>query len=228
MNDIFKRWLSYLKEVHVESVQSDYNDQLHVTLAKGRYQLCTDHVIYSYADKYENFRACFSKINLPDTTDIHVLLLGFGMGSIPYMLEKKFNKNYCYTGVEIDPMIIYLASKYVLPELNSEISMIEADAAVFVDQNQSYYDVICIDIFVDATIPHCFLSENFLLQVKESITDDGLILFNHLGYTSTDIAEAKAYFDNTFVKVFPDAVMMKVHKNYMMVTKSAKFAILKI
>ncbi|MBP6448000.1 MAG: fused MFS/spermidine synthase [Saprospiraceae bacterium] len=214
-----KSLLSYLTEVHLESVPSEYNDQLHVVLKNGRYQLCTENAIYSYGDKYDNFRKCFKKMQLPDSSGTKVLLLGYGMGSIPYMLEKVFMKNYRFTGVEIDPMVIYLASKYVLPELSSEISIIETDAATFVEQNEELFDIICIDIFIDDNIPPYFLTESFLMNVKEIIKESGVILFNHLGYTSLDVSKSKQYFETVFSKIFFDSTMIKVHKNIMMISK---------
>lgn len=141
-------------------------------------------------------------MQLPDSSGTKVLLLGFGMGSIPYMLEKVFMKNYRFTGVEIDPMIIYLASKYVLPELSSEISIIGTDAATFVEQNEELFDIICIDIFIDDNIPPYFLTESFLIKVKEIIKESGVILFNHLGYTSLDVSKSKQYFETVFSKIF--------------------------
>lgn len=215
---LHKQLLSHLMEVHVESVSSEYNNLLHVVLKNGRYQLCTENAVYSYADKYDNYRESFNKMKLPDHPDTNILLLGFGMGSIPYMLEKVFMKKYVYTGVEIDPMIIYLASKYTLVDLHSEISIIEADAAYFIKQNQEIFDIICIDIFVDDKIPEYFQTEEFLLKTKEALTTNGVILFNHLAYTKNDISEAKKYYDAVFKAVFPDSMMIKVHKNYMMVS----------
>ena len=139
---LVQRLISYITDVHIESVTSDYNETLEVLISHGRYQLCTPNAIYSYADKYDNYRESFNKMKLPDHPDTNILLLGFGMGSIPYMLEKVFLKKYVYTGVEIDPMIIYLASKYTLVDLHSEISIIEADAAYFIKQNQKITELI--------------------------------------------------------------------------------------
>lgn len=217
--NITKRLLSYLTDIPIEHVQSDYNQDLFVVLKNDRYQLCTENAIYSYGDKYENFRQCFGKISLPKSDDTDVLLLGFGMGSIPVILEKIFDKRYSYTGVEIDPKIIYLATKYVLSELKSEVSVIEADARVFIDANTTKYDMICIDIFVDDKIPDWFLTEEFLLKIRNAIVKNGVILFNHLGYTHEDVNTAKMYFSTVFLKVFPDGVMVNVHKNLMMVNR---------
>jgi len=136
---LLKYLWSYVTDVHIESMSSDYNESLHVLLSKGRYQLCTPNAIYSFADKYSNFTDTFTQLDLDNSNISDVLILGFGLGSIPYMLEKKFDKRYSYTGVEIDDTVIYLASKYVLDELKSEIQMIQADAWNFIQQSEYRY-----------------------------------------------------------------------------------------
>jgi len=212
----WKKWLSYLMEVHLESSSSEHNEELHISLSKGRLQLSTANAIYSYADKYENFYKTFQKVSLsPNTED--VLILGFGLGSIPYMLENKFGKNYKYTGVELDDEVIYLASKYVLSELKSDVMLIEADAINYMHQCTQAFDLICIDIFVDDQIPEVFLTRNFLSLVKDSLTEGGKVIFNHLADRAEYEKKAKSYFDNTFSKVFSDGEYIQVLGNGMMI-----------
>ena len=173
---IVKKLLSYIVDIPIEQISSDYNEELSVLLVKGRYQLCTPNAIYSYADKYDNFKFSFDQLDL-DTAEIeNVLLLGFGLGSIPYMLEKMYCKNYSYTGVEIDDAIIYLASKYIMPELKSETELIQADAYSYILQNNIKYDLICIDIFVDDKIPQVFLDLDFLEDASENLSENGFIM----------------------------------------------------
>ena len=103
--------------------------------------------------------------------------------------------------------------------MSSEISIIGTDAATFVEQNEELFDIICIDIFIDDNIPPYFLTESFLIKVKEIIKESGVILFNHLGYTSLDVSKSKQYFETVFSKIFFDSTMIKVHKNIMMISK---------
>ncbi len=213
----WKHWLSYLMEVHLESSSSEHNEYLHVSLNKGRLQLSTANAIYSYADKYENFYKIFEQIKLNDSIE-DVLILGFGLGSIPYMLEEKFGKEYCYTGVEIDEEVIYLASKYVLSDLKSEVMLIEADAINYIHQCTQTFDLICIDIFVDDQIPDVFLTSDFLHLVKDSLTDSGLVVFNHLADRSSYEEKARNYFKDVFKDAFPDGQYLQVLGNGMMVS----------
>ncbi len=213
----WKRWLSYLMEVHLESSSSEHNDSLHVTLNKGRLQLSTPNAIYSYADKYENFYKAFEQIHLNESIE-DVLILGFGLGSIPYMLEEKFGKNYSYTGVELDEEVIYLASKYVLSDLKSDVMLIEADAINFMHQCTQAFDLICIDIFVDDQIPEVFLTEDFLHLIKESLAANGLVVFNHLADRKAYEDKARRYHKDVFTKVFPKGQYLQILGNGMMVS----------
>ena len=212
----WKHWLSYLMEVHIESSCSEHNESLHVTLNNGRLQLSTANAIYSYADKYENFFKTFEQIKLNDLIE-EVLILGFGLGSIPYMLEEKFDKEYRYTGIELDDEVIYLASKYVLSDLKSDVLLIEADAINYMHQCTQTFDLICIDIFVDDKIPDIFLTFDFLQLIKEGLTDNGLVVFNHLADRESYEKKAKNYFEAIFKKVFPGGRYLQVLGNGMMI-----------
>jgi spermidine synthase len=214
----FKKIWSYIQDVHLESVESEYNKELHVVLSKGRYQLCTPNAIYSYEDKYTNFLESFRAIRLDDLKIQNVLILGFGLGSIPHILEKKFYKKYSYTGVEIDDAIIYLASKYGIDDLSSDIEMIQADAWNYVMLCDTQYDMICVDIFLDVHIPIPFLSRDFLMSLKEILSDQGIILFNHLALHSHEISAAQTYFEDVFSDVFKNGVALNVKGNIMMVS----------
>jgi spermidine synthase len=211
----WKKYLSYLFEFHIESAPSEINPHLYVSLRNGRYQLSTANAIYSFADLYDNFTLSFEKLYLPEEkTD--VLLLGFGLGSIPYMLEKKFDKNYYYTAVEIDENVLYLANKYTLPDLKASINMIPTDAMAFVHYCQEQFDMICMDVFLDDSVPEGFESESFLLQLQTLLKPKGLLLFNKLAANRKDIEQARTFFD-TFKKVFPNGTYLDVNGNWMLI-----------
>ena len=213
----WKKWLSYLMEIHLESSSSEHNEELHISLNKGRLQLSTANAIYSYADKYENFFKTFEQIKLDAKTE-DVLILGFGLGSIPFMLETKFDKKYNYTGVELDEEVIYLASKYVLSSLQSDVLLVEADAINYMHQCTQTFDLICIDIFVDDQIPEVFLTTDFLTLVKDSLSERGIVIFNHLADRPSYEKKAKTYYNEVFLEVFPQGKYLQVLGNGMMVT----------
>lgn len=207
---------SYFIEIPIEHLQSEINDDLHLTLNNGRYQLSTNEAIYSYADLYDNFTKSFKKISFKKNNLQDALILGFGLGSIPFMLEKKFHQPLHYVGVEMDEVVIYLAHKYVLPDLDSSIELIQADAKLFVAQTEQSFDLICVDLFIDSKVPREFETEAFLTQLKHLLLPGGLLLFNKLANDSNSIEQTKYFFEYTFKNIFPRAVHLDVGGNWML------------
>jgi len=221
------RWkviLSYLFELPVEFIGSGVHQSLTVTLSKGRYQLSTPHAIYSYGDLYENFVKVFEHLDWKRVYGDQVLLLGLGLGSIPYMLERKFEKSFDYAAVEIDAQVIRLAQKYVLRDLASQVSVWQADASEFMQMTEQQWDLICVDIFVDDVIPAAVMRREFLEDLKLSLGDSGLLLYNCLARSAEDIKATSTFVDNTFLPVFPDGGILDVGGNWILVNDKGRFS----
>ncbi|MEM1123700.1 MAG: methyltransferase domain-containing protein [Bacteroidota bacterium] len=214
---LWKKYVSYFFEFHIESVPSEINPHLYVSLNRGRFQLSTANAIYSFADLYDNFALSFRQLAMP-ADGKEVLILGFGLGSIPYMLEKKFNKKYNYTAVEIDENVLYLANKYVLPELNSPITTIPADAFAYVHYCHDRYDLICMDVFLDDVVPDNFERTHFLQQLAALLNPNGILLFNKLAATKKDKQQVAEFYQR-FKQVFPNGTYLDVNGNWMLVNE---------
>jgi spermidine synthase len=217
----WKKWWSYISDVHLESHESSINPVLHLVLAEGRLQLCTENSIYSFEDKYDNYYKAFELLYQNDKWNYsNILILGFGLGSIPKMLETNFKLNLNYTAVEIDDVIIDMVSDYVLPHLTSSIQMINADALRFMELNEETYDMICIDLFLDDIIPDQFKAKSFLQSAKQALSTDGIVLYNMLGDYEKDRKITKVFFREQFKKVFPDASMIHTGTNFILASSA--------
>ncbi len=214
----WKIWLSYLTEIVLERGASDVNPDLQLGLKKGRYCLSTPNAIYSFADLYDNFSRAFEQVNIRERAIRQVLVLGFGLGSIPYMLEKVFGKNCQYTGVEVDELVACWAAEYVLDELSSPIQMNLADAAVFVEMCRQKFDLITMDIFIDNEIPDVFQEIDFLENLKALLNKNGLLMYNRLFLRETDQERTKSFFENEFKTVFPDSRYLTTGGNRMLLS----------
>ncbi len=213
----WKKWLSYFKDVHLESVESDFNPELQVFLVQGRYQLVTKNAVYSFDDLYTNFKAAFQQLNFKSKEIDSVLLLGLGLGSIPFMLEQTFKSKGNYTAVEIDDAIIYLANKYTLANFESPINYICTDAFSFVNTTREKYNLICMDIFEDDFIPPQFETIEYLERLKERLEPNGLLLYNRLSLTEEDLTRSQKFKDSKFLKVFPNGYPIEVKGNWILV-----------
>lgn len=215
----WKRLLSYITELHIESAPSEHNPHLYVSLSKGRYQLSTEHAVYSYGDLYDNFVRAFHRLNLDNKKIENVLILGFGLGSIPVILEKTFGKIYSYVAVELDENVIYLADKYTLPSLKSPVQIINADAFAFAHICSEKFDLICMDVFSDDVIPADFETRDFLGHLGELLNRDGILLYNRLSLSDKDRVKTRQFFETKFKQQFPSGQALDVGGNWILVNE---------
>jgi len=218
---LWKRIASYFTDIYIERSTSEVNEELYVILSKGRLQLCTANVIYSYEDLYKNFSLLFSEINYSFLKNKKVLILGFGLGSIPILLEQNTQESLNFIGIEIDEEVIYLANKYILSKIKGPVQLICADAEVFVQTTSERFDMILIDVFIDNVIPAELLSFDFLSKVKDLLYNDrSLVVMNTLANGTKSTAESHKFFSDTFKACFPSGAALALHKNLMLVSNS--------
>lgn len=215
----YKRMLSHLMDIRLEQVRSDLHATLTVSLSRGRYQLSTPNAIYSYADLYDNFATVFTRFHWDALPGSEVLLLGMGLGSIPYMLERTFQKSFRYTAVELDEQVIRLLSKYVLDDLKSPVVTVHGDATEFVRMTEQHFDLICVDIFVDDVIPAEVRSRDFLADVHNRLSHNGIVLFNCLSRTEADIGNTRQFLEKVFLVEFPLGGIIDVGGNWILVNR---------
>ncbi len=209
---LWKRIWSHFQDVSLEQTSSLSNPYLEVLLVQGRHQLVTKDAIYSFDDKYENFRLSFDKLDLDKLPGKRVLILGLGLGSVIYILEKLLNKKYDYTAVEIDPEICRLCSEYTLDDIDTFVEVVQAEAMSFLEYNEETYDMIIMDIFQSAVIPQKFQTVEFLNILKSKLHPKGLCLYNRMNLTENDKSDNEFFRDNMKI-VFPSMVQLAVKTN---------------
>jgi len=216
----WKKSLSYLKEISLEQTSSPHNPYLEVLLVKGRHQLTTREAIYSYDDKYENFNYAFKQIDWSQLKGKKVLVLGLGLGSVIYILEKILKLTFDYTAVEIDEEICRMAQSYTLRHLDSYVEVVPTEAMSFLSYNESDYDIVIMDIFQSAEIPQKFQTEEFLKLLKSKLAPGGILFYNRMNITDADIADNK-HFKTTMEKVFPMMAEIKIKTNLVSINDKA-------
>lgn len=175
--------------------------------------LVANNAIYSYDDLYLNFTEAFLRMNKKLSENDNVLVLGIGLGSIPYIIENNLGQKPHYTLVEIDEQVIYLASKYGLSRLSANFEIHAADAYAFVHQNNETYDLICMDVFNDDLIPFQMTTADFLTHLKSALNEDGLLLYNRLYQYDKDKKDTDKFEDEAFSKIFPNYTYVEVEGN---------------
>ncbi|MFT7589300.1 MAG: spermidine synthase [Limisphaerales bacterium] len=207
---LLQKFQSYTSDVQLEVILGPPEPKLELILRNGKLMLASPTAIYSYEDRYTSFLGALKKANIKSTPPNSVLILGFGLGSIPLILERKFGLKPSITAIEIDPRIISLA-KYWLPvnTLHS-IDLIQADAIFWLSSNTAQFDLICIDLFIDQLVPQACNSPSFLNSVKAALTPAGQVIFSRL---QSDPKEIREEFTYAFFSIFPKHSIFNIGGN---------------
>jgi spermidine synthase len=213
----WKKLLSWVYSIPLESISDHSGRTVTVLLSKGRLQLEAFRAIYSYDDLYLNFTVPLQKEFPKPETNKNVLILGFGLGSIVYILEKKLNCHFNYTAVELDEQILYLASTYSIPRFNSNIEIYQTDGVNYMSFCTETFDLICVDIFEDDIVPDEVASIDFLKNCKRCLKPGGKIFFNRLFQGSLDQFVCKTFEETVFSQVFPYYTHLDVKGNRMLI-----------
>ena len=214
---LWKKWVSHVVPLTLETAASEQNPELAVMLDRGRLQLLSGNAIYSWDDLYHNFTIAFGALDLEERPIEDVLILGLGLGSVPYILEKIYDRAYHYTAVEWDETVAGLAARYTLSRLKSPVEIITADAGVFLQVTEEQYDMIVIDIFEDDRTPEQFETVAFLEACAERLRPNGLILYNRLYNAHRNIVSTQRFFEDNFKTVFPEGEKIDTGGNWILV-----------
>lgn len=213
----WKRWLSYLWDIQIDYRSSEYNPDLVVLLSQGRYQLCTDTAVYSYEDKYYNFRKVLEEnIDYSSLIGKRVLILGLGLGSIPQILDGVKPGAWEFTAVEIDEQVCELAAIYGYPKILSSIDTVIADAYSYIGSCQESFDIVCVDVFIGADTPQKFRSSRFLDRLPRLLKDGGYIVYNTPAFTEEDKVISESFYEEVFSVSLADSKKIYAHRNYML------------
>ncbi len=214
-----KKILSYLVDIQLDTASTALNPVLQLSLRNGRFYLTTTNAVYSHGDLYDNFLQAFKKLDFAKNNFNNILVLGFAMGSVPYMLERVFHQKFHCTGVEADDKIADWAERFVLPELTNPVNLHRGDAIDFVEKCSLQFDLVVMDVFLDDVIPQQFESDVYLQKLKNLLGPNGLLLFNRLADTPVALELTTDFFEKKFSGIFPEASYMDVSGNWILANR---------
>jgi len=210
-----KQLLSYFIELPVEKVNSKVSSELNISLIRGKYCLSTKNAVYSFEDQYSSFKTVFKNLKI-EQRDIHnTLILGYGLGSIPILLNNNHGIFPHITAVELDPVVILLAEKYGY--LPATVAMVQDDAYHYVLHSDLKFELINADLYVDDATPPQFEKEEFLKALKKLLVPGGLLLFSRFYYDIPHRKLTDNFRKNVFENIFPNSYTVNTKGNLMLV-----------
>jgi spermidine synthase len=205
---MIKRLLSFLLPVKIHQKKSVYSKNLEVTWNNGYLVLDSENTNYSYGSLQRVLKKGLKYIGYERIRGFQsILVLGVAGGSVIETLKKEIKFDGIITGVEIDPVVVELATKYFGLGKYNNVSIVIDDAFEFALKTKEKYDLIIIDVFQDTTMPNFLFEDFFINRINFLLNVNGFILFNTMVLTKNDTERNFAYrnkFDcNYSVRLYP-------------------------
>jgi spermidine synthase len=205
---MIKRLLSFLLPVKIHQKKSVYSKNLEVTWNNGYLVLDSENTNYSYGSLQRVLKKGLNYIGYERIRGFQsILVLGVAGGSVIETLKKEIKFDGIITGVEIDPVVVELATKYFGLGKYNNVSIVIDDAFEFALKTKEKYDLIVIDVFQDTTMPNFLFEDFFINRINFLLNVNGFILFNTMVLTKNDTERNFAYrnkFDSNYsVRLYP-------------------------
>jgi spermidine synthase len=150
--------------------------------------LVLDHLVHSYTDLNDPFHMEYEYIRIYEEfvrwqaekrKSFKSLFIGGGGYTFPRFIEAKYPKADIDV-VEIDPEVTRVAHEYLGVAKDSRILSYNEDARWFVMncKEKGRYDFIFGDAFNDLSIPYHLTTKEFVMQLKDLLKPNGLLLAN--------------------------------------------------
>jgi spermidine synthase len=107
----------------------------------------------------------------------HILLVGLGGGSLSKYCHRQFPQARITT-LEINPDVIALRDKFLIPPDDERFQVIQADASEYLARSDVQADILLLDGYDAAGLPHCLCSESFYSNCWQALTAHGVLVAN--------------------------------------------------
>ena len=198
---LLQRVRSFLYPISLYKTKGDKTDYLEVLLYQNQFQLASKSALYSDGIRYMPFRVGLQQLNKNQLSHSQkVLILGSGIGSVLQILQKGYDNQAHFVLVDIDRVILDLAIQLHPPTPPATADYIHQDVVDFMNSTTEQFDLICIDVFIEQTVPEFICSKDFFLKLKQKLHPKGAWIMNYIVHDEQKASQ----FVNEIKPIFPD------------------------
>jgi len=140
----------------------------------------------------------------------NMLIVGLGGGTIPTFLHRRLPE-LAIEVVELDPVVVEVAKSHFGLREDGKLRVHVGDGRRFIEQTARRYDLILLDAFGSAEVPHALVTREFLRSVRRALAPQGVAIGNVWGPDDNRLYESmlrtyRAVFDAVYVVDIEDAV----------------------
>jgi spermidine synthase len=181
--DILNRLSSYLSPVPLRSETGKLTSRLEVAWENGCKVLNAQTVNYSFGPLHQVFRNAIAHAGIAEFNPHTVLILGYGAGSIAHILTRELALTPQIIGVDADEVVLRLAREEFDANLIPNLTLECARAENFLTEHTNKYDLICVDLFIEAHVPPQCQTAAFISQLHSHLNTGGKLLYNFIRHT---------------------------------------------
>lgn len=170
-----KKGLSFVFPIQEAVIPSRVSGSLQLTWWKGRLLVNNGNANYSFGNLHRIFQHALQSDLFLIKQAKHILIIGFGAGSIYHILRKELNFTGKICGVDLDPVMFDLFRQWY-PEKDELLELYAEDAATW--HSSESYDLVLIDLFIGLEHSALLLNDAFIRKIKALLKPEGKILIN--------------------------------------------------
>lgn len=175
-------WKSYFFPQVIVKTGSAYNRDIQVIESFGRKQLFVNGIQQTGQYVTGLFRRGLRALSLWHRGPMDsVLVLGVGGGGIFSQIRRYFPRANL-TGVDIDAVILMLASSYFGLSHISHLELVNLDARKYLASRRgetSHFDCVVIDLYIGNDVPEFVTKQPFIDAVRKVLRPDGSLMINY-------------------------------------------------
>lgn len=173
-------WKSYIYPQTIARFTSPYNKDIRVVEEHGKNKILVNGSPQSGPYIEMLWRQALGSFKIHKTMrPSSILILGIAGGTVIHLLHSWYSKA-AITAVDIDKTMISIGKKYFGLSTIKNLTIRNADAEKFVSLHHKQYDIIIVDMSFGRIIPQFITSKKFLSDIKELVSENGVIVINFL------------------------------------------------
>ncbi len=198
----FIQAISFIWPVTVRQFESNFSGHLFIRYFMGKKILDTRMTNYSFGGLQKVLKRSLELLPFNPNTQ-HILILGFGAGSVLETIRRQHHSKAMITGVDIDEVAFTIAKEEFDIEEGPNTRFIVADATNWIKHQFGKYNLIIVDLFIIDTLPSAATEYEFIEHIAAALAPEGQLVFNTIPETlAYEELEAMIYhFENLGVGV---------------------------
>ncbi|HSK47409.1 MAG TPA: fused MFS/spermidine synthase [Coriobacteriia bacterium] len=108
------------------------------------------------------------------------LVIGLGGGSVVKRMWRDYPRM-SLDVVELDPEVVDIARRFFALPDDPRIRIFVEDGRGFIRFAPDVYDIVVVDAFDDDRVPRPLVTEEFMREVRDSLSSEGVVAYNFIG-----------------------------------------------